>query len=250
MKEKIVKILFPIVKEYNVETSDRFTIVPHLETIEDINSLLAEFYEKYKENLILYGGQAARADLLGLSRMRKHTNDIEYFTNKDDVIIDILKNNKVIYHTKYDILFFYKKNINITFSYKHIHDLLVPDDFINCSKKIKVKNKNVFCASSEYSIMLKMRRIYFCLINKKEPFGKDAIDIINMLVAPSFKNVATINFQKLSLKIKEYISKDVDIVQKILKFIDKYHVHLPKDFQESYTEIFSNLCQIVLLESE
>lgn len=224
---------------YDVPFTGSFGEIPAPEGEEAIVRLMAEQYERYGDSIILYGGQTATEELLGVTKLRDITTDIDYLCT-DEGLIKVLEGEELFYHEKYDILFNYRDHINVSYSYQHIHEWQVDRGFFATALQILLGAHPILCTSSEYSIMLKLCRMHCCRKTGRDLFGKDGIDIINLLLGPAYRQeLPELDLGLLSGIIRDYVSKDREELEEFLSFIDRYSQHLPKRFHSLYSRVFA-----------
>lgn len=235
-----------LARQYEVPFTRSFDEIPAPNGEAAIINLMAEQYEHYGNSLILYGGQTATEELLGVTKMRDITTDIDYLCTEKG-IEQVLKDEELFYHEKYDILFNYKYHINISYSYHHIHDWQVDRGFIESALQILIEGRPLLCSSTEYSIMLKMRRMHSCRQKGRPLFGKDGIDIINLLLGPACRQeLPDLDLALLSELIRENVVADREDLEELLNFTDRYSQHLPGRYHKIYDKSFSSFKEIML----
>jgi hypothetical protein len=251
MNNSSCRDLEKIVSKMEIPHSASLGDAPALDDLKNIDQLINEYSSKYNKKIILYGGQVARSEILGLTNMRKHTSDIEYYCHDENAIRQIISHEPVTYLSKYDIVYIYKKNINITFSYKHIHDLYMPDDFVTSGADFSSQYIETYCANAEYSIMLKMRRIHSLTQKGLDPFGKDALDIISLLTAGNYKpEIKEVYLDKLVYYLVKYVTSQKEKLLSIYKFIDKYKRQLPKKYINGYDKVSADLYSKLIIREQ
>ncbi len=97
-------------------------------------------------------------------------------------------------------------------------------------------------AAPEYTITLKLRRAHA----KARLFGKDKIDITNLLLAPYFKpELQQVNLEKVSELLHEEVTDDYS---EVTSWLDELHTHInqlrrgeKKIFEEVYSRFRDTL---------
>ena len=157
-------------------------------------------------NIAIFGGQSAHHKMLGFRQLRPSSTDIDCIATEGS--IEKIKkefNSKLFYISKYDCLFFEHNNYPVFISLDHIHDWKITDDFRDSIVRIKTGENSINSCSPEYLIMLKLRRSY----TNKKMFGKDRLDIINILLAPLYRDeLKHIDIGKTSEFIKKHVTSD------------------------------------------
>lgn len=230
--------LLTYARDYNVPFIKSITCPSRSYSESSIFFLMKKFYQSYGMALVLYGGQTATEDIFGFRKMRDLTNDIDYVM-QETVIADIIKNENISYCPEYDIFFAYQEEIPITFTFQHIHDWQVSYDFFTTAQVVSFNDGQLYCCSPEYTIMLKFRRSLYCMKSKRCVFGKDCIDIINLLMAPLYRSdLNKLDFDRLLDLLKTHVTSNTQELLKILEYIYKYKQHLPEknllDFEKVY----------------
>ncbi len=159
-------------------------LLPEAYRDEKIFALLDRYAAEYGEGLVLYGGLTATERVYGLKRIRDITTDLDFACTAAGLEA-VLASERILYHEGYDILFSVSDNVPITFAYGHIHDWPLDPGFFDSASRVRLPSAELLCCSRERSIMLKLRRTGERLESGLQPFGKDALDILNILVAPS-----------------------------------------------------------------
>jgi len=151
---------------------------------EKIFGLLDRFAADYGDGLVLYGGLAATERIYGLKRIREITTDLDFVCTPEGLEA-VLDGERVAYHEDYDILFAVVQSVPVTFAYGHIHDWPVDAPFFDKAARVRPGKVELLCCSREHAVMLKLRRSCERMGKGLQPFGKDALDILNMLAGGS-----------------------------------------------------------------
>jgi len=190
----------------NAEYSKDMTMhIKHLDAFL-VNIVLAHYAKKYKKGLVLYGGQTATPQYFGFKKMRVLTNDLD-FAVIPDLLPTLIKQEGLMFHPVYQVFFCYQQDVLCVFSCEKIHDWLIPPDFFKSAVPFTVQDKVIFLSAREYMITLKLLRGYY---NNKTMFGKDSIDIINLLSAPIFRtDLEQVDLERTVSLIKTNLNTDV-----------------------------------------
>ncbi|MEW5815063.1 MAG: hypothetical protein AB1798_06665 [Spirochaetota bacterium] len=208
-----------------------------------IFDLIGSFASQYETDLILYGGQTATERIYGYKRMRSITNDLDYVCTFKGVK-RIIDNLQVLYHPEFDILLILIQGIPVTFTYKHIHNWIIPEDFMQSVRPVRLNDYTVLCCAPEYSILLKFCRAFECIQQGRRIFGKDAIDIINMLTAPYFNSSRSpVDVEKVGRLLKTHVTEDCSTVIRIMEEISCYENHLPVEDVPVFKKIYRSCCE-------
>jgi len=171
-----------------------------------ITSVLSDFARKHSNRLILYGGQTATPLLLGYKQMRTYTNDLDFVAREQD-LPSIIVNENLKFHTTHGVFFGYAMDVIYTVTSGHIHNWEMPDDFFSSSRQLSFDSHLLQVCAPEYTIMMKFRR---GVENGRMLFGKDAIDVINLIIAPLFrKQLPPLDIGKTCSLLKTYCGRDI-----------------------------------------
>ncbi|MCG8571106.1 MAG: hypothetical protein MJB14_13310 [Spirochaetes bacterium] len=205
--------------------------------------IMNDFYQFFQDGLILYGGQTAIEKIYGYKKMRSATNDLDYVIKKT-MLESLVKKYHLSYHTIYDVLFTYIEHIPITFTLDHIHDWEIDTQFYSTSRIIQFDQVTTCCCSPEYSILLKLMRSVCAWQKAGKIFGKDGIDIVNMMTAPTFRpDLKPIEYSSLFQLIADYLTKDFNLINTIFDQIYKYRQHLDEPGQMEFTKHYEKISQ-------
>lgn len=239
--------ILPLAEENNIPFVSDFHVTKSEEGVdreacseERIFDIIFNYGKTFKKDLILYGGQVASEKIYGLKGIRDISTDIDYVCSFDG-INKIIKSKNLYYHTIYDIVFLVKNRITVTFTYKHIHDWKVDNGFFKNSEIIDYNGYSFYVCSAEYILMLKIRRMISNRENCIDVFGKDALDIINIISSSdNKKNVKQIDYSFLKVLIKKYVSNDKTVLKGIYDFIQRYFGHLTDSEMAASEKSFNN----------
>lgn len=234
-----------LISQYDIQITNTLPQCPGDYKKETIFILLRRFFDCYGEELVLYGGQTATEKMLGLYKMRSLTNDIDFICTEKG-IHRILKEEQVLYNSRYDVLTMLCEKIPITFGYCHIHDWIVPTDFFLSKRGILLEGSTVYSCSAEYSIMLKIRRSFHCISCGRTIFGKDCLDIINMISAPLYrKELAVLDYKKLTALLKKEVTESEEQLLTIFSHIHTYMEHLPHKYRDSFDTEYKKILHYI-----
>ncbi len=230
--------LYKIAKKHNIPFIDLLPPSDRLYDKKDIFILMKRFYRDYKNNIILYGGQTATEKIFGFKQMRDLSNDLDYVLLEKG-LTQILQHKKLQYYPPFDIFFINIDNIPITFCYDYIHDWKVTDDFLSSARVVDFEDEKVFVCSPEYTIMLKFRRCLHCSTQKRSIFGKDCVDIVNILAATEMKTTRILlDFELLLSLLLFHVSEQTQELRLILDGIYKYRNHLPAKNRDVFEKVY------------
>jgi hypothetical protein len=228
-----------------IDDYESIGLVPETYTEDKMFSLVEYYGSTYDGELVLYGGQTATERIFGFKRIRDVTTDLDFVCTDDGISRIADGRERLFYHARFDILFSVRDNVPVSFALRHIHDWPVDEGFFSTAETARGFRCPVRCCSREYSIMLKMRRMNECLNNGKAPFGKDALDIINMTTAPYLRSdLPPVDFPLLGRIVKEYVSADPERLERLTSFIAGYREHLTErecSYFRNVMEAFSKI---------
>lgn len=201
-------------------------LVPETYEETKIIGLVNRFAQDYGDGLVLYGGITATEWIYGLKRIRSITSDLDFVCTPKG-IGDIMDREQVVYHSDFDILFMVADNVPVSFTRGHIHDWQVGEDFFAATETRSPFGIPLRCASREHSIMLKMRRSDERMARGEQPFGKDALDILNMLASPYCGRPGeTVDIDALCGLVRGSVTSSAWRLDALLRFIGGYEPHL------------------------
>lgn len=203
---------------------------------------IKELYRKFKDKIILYGGQAATKIFWGARVLRTQTNDIDVVIKKDQLENILAGQGTFYYHKKYDYFYFYLNNIQIVFSYAHIHDWNIPQDFYDSARDFKFDTLVIRVCSPEYLIALKLRRNFYAIREGHPFFGKDALDILNILTAFFYDpGKEELDLNKLTTLVHTHVSPEKAVAAGLLEQVEHYLGHYRKADQEKIGRYYRSL---------
>jgi len=188
---------------------------------------MVNLYNISQGNIITFGGFSACSKLLGFRQMRRVSNDLDCITNIEGFKILYQSFGQELFQTSnYKDLFLEYLGLPVSFDIEETHDWKIPDDFFEESILFSFPIGDLKSISPEYLIGLKARRS----INKKRFYGKDALDTINILLAPNYKEtLKEINQDKLSKILRENVPSDYDQIEDYFNFIYSYKDKIKKE---------------------
>ena len=211
---------------------------------EKIFRLIDRFAAAYGDELVLYGGLTACERIFGLKRIRGVSTDLDFVCTRAGLDA-VIANERLWYHSVFDIFFSVAENIPVSFAFGHIHDWTVTADFFGSALPAQLtfpSAASVRCASREYGIMLKLRRMNERLECGYRPFGKDALDIMNTLTAPSFrKDLEPVDLARLRDLVLSETTADKASLRALLGFIAEYAMHLTCKEGAAFLGVLSSL---------
>lgn len=210
----------------SIDHYDEIGLEPEAYGDEKIFGLVEYFAATYGEELVLYGGQTATERFYGFKRIRDITTDLDFVSTADG-LRRLLLQEKLYYHRKFDILFAVRDNVPVSLAQTHIHDWEIDPGFFRAAETVRGLRCPVRCCSREYSIMLKLRRTSGRLDRGERPFGKDALDIVNVITAPYLRSdLEQVDFLETAALVRHHVADDPDRFGAMLEFIDAYRDHL------------------------
>jgi hypothetical protein len=124
------------------------------------------------------------------------------------------------YHPGFDILCASVDGLPVTFSCGHIHDWRIGSGFFSWAERVVVGGERPLCASREHSIMLKARRMAERARRDVPLFGKDALDIINIVAAPGRRpDLALLEIEATARLVLSEACSDASVLSGLLRFI-------------------------------
>ena len=221
---------------------------------EKVFAVLNRFAADLGEGIVLYGGITATERIYGLKRIRDISTDLDFVCSAKGMaeLLDHYsgagpsrirgRDERLLYHEDYDILFTVASNLPVSFTLGHIHDWPVDEVFFARSETRQPAGVPVRCASREHSIMLKLRRTRERLGKGLAPFGKDALDVLNMLAAPCCRDDMTpIDAGFLAGLIKEGLGSDSEEFGALLAFVRGHSLHLSAREREAVDPVLAAL---------
>lgn len=209
-----------------IDHYDEIGLEPETYGDEKIFGLVEYFAATYGGELVLYGGQTATERFYGFKRIRDITTDLDFVCTGDG-LRRLLVLERLFYHRKFDILFAVRDNVPVSFAQTHIHDWEIDPGFFRAAETVRGLRCPVLCCSREYSIMLKMRRMSGLLDRGEKPFGKDALDIVNMITAPFLRaDLELVDPLETAALVRDHVAADRGRFGELLEFIDFYRDHL------------------------
>lgn len=225
-----------------IDDYEAIGLVPETYDEEKIFTLVEYYGVSYDGGLVLYGGQTATERIYGFKRIRDITTDLDFVCTGEGLRA-VLAGERLFYHRKFDILFSARDNVPVSFALTHIHDWPVDEGFFRTALTVRGFRCPVRCCSREYSIMLKMRRMNERIERGEQPFGKDALDIINMTTAPYLRSdLAPVDFCSLARLLAAHVSSDAARMERLADFIAGYRDHLT----EKEYAYFRNVPELLL----
>jgi hypothetical protein len=198
------------------------------------------FAATYGDGLVLYGGLTANERIFGLKRLRGVSTDLDFVCTAEG-LDEVLMNERLWYHAPFDILMTVKENVPVSFAFGHIHDWRVGNDFFASAQLACPSVHPVRCASREYGIMLKMRRMNERMDCGYRPFGKDALDIINALTAPCFReDLEPVDLRRLRQLVLADTTRDKARLRDLLGFVGEYALHLTGKEGSAFAAVLSS----------
>ncbi len=198
---------------------------------------LDRFYKRYGDDVVLFGGQAATPWFYGFTRLRYHTTDID-FVVKESRIEQVVRDYELMYHPRYNVFVTYVNSIMCVFSSGIVHNWEIPDDFFATSSAVHFGSYRTQVCSPEYLIAQKFRRGYF---SDEKLFGKDALDILNILIAPYIRDdLDMINIRRtaeLSVQLTgNRLPENIEALQKLIQHLPPKHKPLAEEKVNSLKE--------------
>ena len=225
----------PFIRDYHVLP------IKDEEYVDDkIFRLVDRFASIYGGSLVLYGGLTASERIFGFKRIRTVSNDLDFVCTPEGVEAALAR-ERPFYHEDFDVLFAIVDNIPVSFSFAHIHDWRISEDFFASSLFVQAGSEPIRCSSREYAIMLKLRRMDCLASQGKHLFGKDALDIINMLTAPCFKKeLPPVALERLCSLVKAEVTANTGRLRALADFIAAHGMHLTAKENDAFLPVFTD----------
>jgi len=204
---------------------------------------LDRMYRRYGNSVVLYGGQLATPWFYGFKKMRSTTNDV-------DLAVSAAMLERVIreYHPNYiprlEIFLASLDGTPFIFTAEHIHDWEIAGDFFDTAKVHSFGSLQTVCCSREYLIALKLRR---GTCSDHSLFGKDAIDILNIITAPFVRHDLTPVDLKLSAEL--FLRHTGAGGKEIVWVLSRYTEHLPQEYRQLCAKELSFLQNLIAGET-
>lgn len=189
------------------------------------------------DDLIIYGGQSIHPKLLGYKHIRKVSNDIDCVISETGVekIVEFFDQNKYYCVENRGDLFLDYCGLPVGLNLEYIHDWKITNEFKKDKIAFPIKNATINVASPEYTIMLKVRRAE----SNDRFFGKDKLDIANLMIASSVKNI-DIDMKKTASLLKEHVTECSNTIFNWVEHISLALVHFNKKEQNLFLDKFSD----------
>lgn len=220
-----------------IEDIRELRIIPQVYTEERILGLVNRFAQAYGDKLVLYGGITATEWIYGRKRIRSITSDLDFVCTEEGLEA-VLASEDVSYHARYDILYTVAENVSVSFTFRHIHDWLLRDEFFAATKTSSPFGIPLRHVSREHAIALKLRRTDERIRRGLLPFGKDALDVLNMLDAPACGS-GELDMDALCELIASAITTDPGRIGAALRFVGGYGSHLTQAEREAISPLWN-----------
>ncbi len=208
---------------------------------EELLKLMLELNTHLDGKMIVIGGQTLNPELLGHRSMRRPSNDIDTIVTEEGVqkLESAFGNNEhFFYYPEHDELFLEYAGLPVGFSIGKIHDWKIPQDFYKSTISFVFPQSAVTVASPEYTMMLKLRRAY----SEQRLFGKDKVDITNLLLASYFRpTTTTIDMPKVAGLIHEHITSNHSEIQPYIEELARAKENLKKNERQPFSENYEKL---------
>lgn len=162
---------------------------------EKVVGAITSLREEYVD-FMMFGGQTAHPELLGFRNMRISSDDVDSVITVNGLcdLSRCFNNRNLFYIPEFQKVYLGHKGVPFIFALDYIHDWEIDPDFRHSSVFMYLRGVPVELAAPEYTIMMKMRRAQ----ENGRFFGKDRLDIANLLLAPYFKeDLNQIDFDRL-----------------------------------------------------
>ncbi len=188
---------------------------------------MTELDEISEGNLIVMGGFCACSKILGFRKMRRTSNDLDCTTNEEGLNLLYQRFGAELFQTTdYGDVFLEYQGIPVGFDIDETHGWKIPESFEQDARRFSFETGNLTSISPEFLITLKARRS----ILKNRFYGKDAVDSLNILLAPFYKpELPSIDTDKLGNLFRQHSSSSQELILSYLDFISKYSLNLRKE---------------------
>ena len=203
--------------------------------------LVRRFAREFGDSLVLYGGITATERIYGLKRIREITTDLDFacVPGREESLLSI---PGIRYHPAFDILCASVGGLPVTFACGHIHDWPTSPEFYGTARAVPVGGQRVLCASREHSIMLKFRRMAERARRGAPLFGKDALDIINIVAASCRKpGIWSMDLARTARLILSDACADGTLLAGLFRFIAGYTGHLTEAERDAFSPSLAEL---------
>lgn len=212
-------MLSKICTEYGISSEiTNWDIYRRLSPAKDLLQASAELYRLSGFDTIVIGGHTILPQLLGYREMRKRSGDIDSVGTETGIRLLILSRNcytDMHYGISEDELFLEKDGMPLGVSLNKIHDWQVPLHFRESSIVFEVPEIGpIRVGAPEYQITLKLRRGHHCLDEGRSFYGKDRIDIANILLASLYQaGLKAVDMKLLVELVREHVTFDTSCLR-------------------------------------
>ncbi len=174
----------------------------------ELRRILPQLFMESGDNIILIGGHTSDPQLLGLRRLRKPSNGIDFIVNSEG-LRNLSRTESIRqYSKKAETFYFDREGKLITFFYRTIGGVEIPLDFYESATEIEIGGCLILVAAPEYIISFKIRRNIGRIRTGLEAVSKDASDTVSLILAPYFRN----ELRHVDLmKIMQIVEQAVDL---------------------------------------
>ncbi len=202
--------------------------------------------------LIVIGGIVVSPQLLGYRQMRRPSNDLDTVTTENGIRIlhrefgQNGRNDSFFRTVNYGDIFLDYGKVPCSFDVAVTHSWTIPFDFYQRIKTISIGEGQVNVIAPEYLITLKIRRC----IRAERIYGKDILDIANVLLAPYFRSyLSAVDLQYTAALLREHaFLKSTDFEQYILPMRNNVN-NLRFDEKKLFLDQLAELQSYVIPES-
>jgi len=209
---------------------------------EEIVDVMTELTEATGKEIMFFGGNVVIPPLLGYRHMRRPSQDFDCLTTENAIekVHEEMKGvSEIFYEEDRGEVFMDFRGYPVGFHTDRIHDWKVPKDFAERATRIKANGGEIAVSSPEYLAALKIRRAN-C---KGRFFGKDCIDIGNMLIAPMYRNgeIREMDYERTADLIYTHVTRDPETARSWLDEVAYFVRNANREERAAFGEVYTKL---------